>query len=89
MIMISSLDGVWVNWFQAGTGFWECNRVWNLFDIGGIFGKVWENVALFLSLFMVLPSGFYIIRFLRRQILVNSFSGTSLLIWIGVFGLLG
>ena len=80
MIMISSLDGVWVNWFQAGTGFWECNRVWNLLEIDGIFGKVWENVALFLSLFMVLPSGFYIIRFLRRQILVNSFSGTSLLI---------
>ena len=51
MIMISSLDGVWVNWFQAGTGFWECNRVWNLLDIDGIFGKVWENVALFLSFY--------------------------------------
>ena len=80
MIMFSSLDGVWVNWFNAGTGFWECNRIWNLFDIGGIFGKVWENVSLFLSLLMVLPYGFYIIRFLRRKILLNSFSGTSLII---------
>ena len=48
--------------------------------IGGIFGKVWENVLLFLSLLMVLPFGFYIIRFLRRKILLNSFSGTSLII---------
>ena len=46
----------------------------------GIFGKVWKNVSLFLSLLMVLPFGFYIIRFLRRKILLNSFSGTSLII---------
>ena len=80
MIMINAMDGAWVNWFHAGTGFWECNKVWNLWEIDGIFGKVWENVLLFLSLLMVLPFGFYIIRFLRRKILLNSFSGTSLLI---------
>ena len=41
------------------------------------FGKVLENVVLFLSVSMVLPWWFYIERFLRRQIVQNCFYGTS------------
>ena len=47
-----------------------------------MFHGVWEGFGLCCALFvlfMVLPSGFYIIRFLRRQIIQNSYSGTSLL----------
>ena len=46
-----------------------------------IIHRVWEGFGVCCTLFellMVLPFGFYIRRFLRRQILQNSYSVTSL-----------
>ena len=54
MIMISAMVGVWFNWFNVGTGFWECNRVWNRFVY---WWYLWEGLGECFTLF-VLINGF-------------------------------